>query len=136
LVDLRKNLRSLEISLDQLIDIGLLIGTDYNPKGIKGIGPKTALKLVKKHDTIKEALLHVKNPTFPYPIEEIKELFLNPRVTDEYSLEWSAPDASGILDFLCEEHNFSKNRVIRAVEKIEKGYAKKTSESTLDKWFT
>jgi flap endonuclease-1 len=136
LVDLSKNLRTMEISLDQLIDVGLLIGTDYNPKGIKGIGPKTALKLIKKHDTIKEAILHIKNPTFPYPIEEIKELFLNPRITDDYSLEWSKPDASGIVDFLCKKHSFSENRVIKAIEKIEEGYAKKSSESTLDRWFT
>ena len=36
---------------DQLIVLGMLVGTDFNPGGIKGIGPKKALKLGREHDS-------------------------------------------------------------------------------------
>ena len=51
LIDLKKNLQNLGINGDQLIALAMLIGTDYNVGGIKGIGPKTALKMVKTHGT-------------------------------------------------------------------------------------
>ncbi len=47
--DLEKNLKNLNISNDELIIIAILCGTDFNPGGIKGIGPKKALKLVKDY---------------------------------------------------------------------------------------
>ena len=37
------------VKLFQLVDMTLMIGTDYFP-GIKGIGPKKALHLIKKKD--------------------------------------------------------------------------------------
>ena len=42
-----------EISYEQLVDLGIMIGTDFH-EGIKGIGPKTGLKLIKKHGTMEE----------------------------------------------------------------------------------
>ena len=36
------------VTREQLIDIGILLGTDFNPEGFQGIGPATALKLIKK----------------------------------------------------------------------------------------
>lgn len=136
LVDLQKNLKALNISQDQLIDIGLLIGTDYNPEGIRGIGPKTALKLIREYGSIQKAIFHIKNADFPHPIIEIKELFVKPRTTDTYSLEWSEPNTPGIIDFLCGEHNFNKNRVLNAVKRIEDGYNKKVNKTSLDRWFS
>lgn len=46
-IELEEVLKALEITREQLVDMGILIGTDYNP-GIYKVGPKTALKLVKK----------------------------------------------------------------------------------------
>ncbi|MFW6233336.1 MAG: flap endonuclease-1, partial [Nanoarchaeota archaeon] len=48
IIELERVLNSLEINLDQLICLGILVGTDYNPKGIPGIGQKKALDLVRK----------------------------------------------------------------------------------------
>ena len=135
LIELKAFLRDLKITREQLIDIGILVGTDYNPQGVKGVGPKTALRLMKEHGSLEAALPHIKNAGFPYPVEEIRELFLKPRITDDYGLEWRPPDAEGIIEFLCEVHNFDRGRVKKAVEKIEKGYVRGRERTTLERWF-
>jgi len=135
LLELDKIMRDLEISRDQLIDIGILVGTDYNPKGIKGVGPKTALKLVKEYGTLEGVIPHIKDAEFPHPVEEIRELFKNPRTTDDYDLEWSKPDTAAIIGFLCGEHSFSQSRVMNAVEKMNRGYARTSQKTTLDRFF-
>lgn len=135
LLELDKIMKALEVSKDQLIDIGILVGTDYNPKGIRGVGPKTALKLVKEHGTLEGVIPHIKDAEFPHPVEEIRELFKNPRTTDDYSLEWSKPDTAAIIGFLCGEHSFSQSRVMNAVEKMNRGYARTGQKTTLDRFF-
>ncbi len=135
LIELDKLLKKLEFSRGQLIDMGILIGTDYNPDGVKGVGPKTALKLIREHGSLEEAVPHLKNPEFPHPVGEIKELFLNPRTTDDYDLEWRKPDTAGIIGFLCGEHSFSQSRVMNAVEKMHRGFEKSGERTTLDRWF-
>ena len=119
----------------QLIDLGMLIGTDYNPDGIKGIGPKTALKLMREHGSLVDALPHIKNASFPHPINEIKELFLKPRTTDNYKLEWNRPDVAGLIGFLCGEHNFSQKRVMSAIEKMKAGLKPRAKKTTMDQFF-
>jgi flap endonuclease-1 len=135
LLELDKVTRSLELSRDQLIDVGILVGTDYNPDGIKGVGPKTALKLIKEHGTLEDALPHIKNPEFPHPVEEIRALFRDPRTTDDYTLKWNKPDTAAIIGFLCGEHSFSQSRVMKAIDKMNKGYAKTGRKTTLDRFF-
>ena len=135
LLELERFLRETELTREQLIDVGILVGTDYNPDGIKGIGPKTALKLVREHGSIEGALPHIKNAEFPHPIDEIRELFLNPRTTDDYTLEWGAPDRAGIISFLCGERSFSRDRVVKAVEKMERGHKRSRGRVTLERWF-
>jgi flap endonuclease-1 len=135
ILELEKVKRDLGLNQSQLIDLGILVGTDYNPDGIKGIGPKTALKLIKQYGNIDEAIPHIKNAEFPHPVEEIKELFIKPRTTDDYVLEWSKPDVAGLIGFLCAEHNFSQQRVMSAIEKIQKGFEQKGEKTTLDRFF-
>ena len=64
-MELAKTLSETGLTYEQLIDVGILIGTDFNPDGIKGLGPKTALKLVKQYGTLEDALPHIKNAYFP-----------------------------------------------------------------------
>ena len=135
LLELDKVKRELGLNQNQLIDLGILIGTDYNPDGIKGIGPKTALKLIKQYGSLEDALPNVKKAEFPHPVEEIKDLFLHPRITDDFQLKWNKPDVAGLLGFLCGEHNFSQQRVMNAVEKMQKGIDQKATRTTLDKFF-
>jgi flap endonuclease-1 len=132
---LDKILKECEITYEQLIDVGILIGTDFNPDGIKGLGPKTALKLIQKHGTVENALPYIKNADFLHPPEKIREIFLHPKVRDDYNLEWKEPDLEGIIDFLVREKDFSENRVRKAIEKMQEGTKEQKGETTLEKWF-
>jgi len=117
-IRLKPNLKSLGITHKQLVDMAILIGTDFN-EGIKGIGPKKSLKLIKQNGNVENALstLGGENvPTFE-EIKEIRKIFLKPDVTDDYTLEWSAPDNDKILKILCDEHHFSIERVEPVLQK-------------------
>jgi flap endonuclease-1 len=128
-------LEELGLTREQLVDVGILTGTDYNPEGVKGIGPKTAIKLIREHGSLEGALPHLKGAEFPHPVEEIRALFLEPRTTDDYRLEWRRPDAEGIVAFLCGEHGFSRDRILNAVEKMQRGFTGSSKSTTLDRWF-
>ncbi len=129
-IDLEYNLKKLGITREQLIDIALLVGTDYN-EGIEGIGVRKAYKYVKAYGNIFK-VLNVLKVKVEEPIEEIREFFLNPPTTDEYKITFREPDVDGIIEFLCEEHDFSRERVEKAVEKLK---AIKSNQLTLDRWF-
>ncbi|HUS79258.1 MAG TPA: flap endonuclease-1 [Patescibacteria group bacterium] len=135
MIEFGQFLKELSLTREQLIDVSILVGTDYNPDGIKGVGPKTALKLIREHGTIEEAIPHMKNPSFPHPVEEIRELFITPRTTDDYELEWSPPDRAGIVSYLCDERDFDRSRVLKAVDKIESGFKRGKGTVTLERWF-
>ncbi len=134
-IALKYALKEMDITQEQLVDVGILIGTDFNPDGIRGLGPKTALKLIKQHGTLENALPNIKNATFPHPPEEIREIFLHPQVSDDFTVEWRDPDVEGIVDFLVREKDFSEDRVRKAVEKMQAGAAKQKGKTTLEKWF-
>lgn len=135
-VELNKVLTELDIEYEQLVDIGILVGTDYNREGVKGIGPKTALKLIKDHGSLDELLrTSLKDAEFPVDPQRIKDIFLHPKVTDSYNLEWHEPNVEGIADFLCRERDFSENRVRKALEKMGKGIEEEKAKTTLDAFF-
>ncbi len=105
-----------EITREQLVEMAILIGTDFNC-GIKGIGPKKALGLVKKYGSI-EDIVEVGEIEGISNLDEIRTIFLHPDVTSDYSIEWRKVDSDVVTSFLCDEHQFSKERVQRAVEKF------------------
>jgi flap endonuclease-1 len=135
-VELGQVLRECGITYEQLIDVGILIGTDFNPDGIKGLGPKTALKLIREHGSLEKALPHVKNAEFPVEPQRIREIFLHPRVTDNYKLEWRSPDVEGIVGFIVRGRDFSEDRVRKALERMQKGMIEQKKGTTLEKWFS
>ncbi|MDI6904720.1 MAG: flap endonuclease-1 [Candidatus Bathyarchaeia archaeon] len=134
-VNLEQVLKNCGITYEQLIDIGILIGTDFNPEGIKGLGPRTALKLIKEHGSLENALPHIKNAEFPVEPQRIREIFLHPKVTDNYKIEWKEPDMESVIDFICRERDFSEDRVKKALEKMRRGTEKLKGKTTLEKWF-
>ena len=135
IVELEQVLEECGITYEQLIDVGILIGTDFNPEGIKGLGPKTALKLVREHGSLENALPHIKNPEFPVEPQRIREIFLHPKVTDNYRIEWKEADVEGVINFICRERDFSENRVRKALEKMRKGTEELKGKTTLERWF-
>jgi flap endonuclease-1 len=106
LVELQATLKELGITREQLVDIGILVGTDYN-EGIKGIGPKKALELVKKHGSMENILRTELSEKFEVDPLEVREIFLKPNVTGKYKVKWGEPDEDAIKEFLCSEHDFS-----------------------------
>lgn len=132
-IELQKFLRELGITQEQLVDIGILIGTDYNA-GIKGIGPKKALELVKEQGSIKQIAKTELGEKFEVDPLEVREIFLKPNVTSKYKLEWSDPDPEGIMEFLCREHDFSESRVQTGIDRLLKGQREREQVS-LEKWF-
>ncbi len=122
IVHLEKVLNELGITREQLIEIAILIGTDFN-KGIKGIGPKKALKIVKEN-RINE---------IQFDFNEVKNIFLNPVITDDYNLEWKNPDIDAMIEFLSKEHDFSGERVRKAGGNLATAF-KEFSQKGLSEW--
>ena len=130
-IDLAAALSSLAVTREQLVDMGILIGTDFN-EGVRGIGPKKALALVKECGTLERATsklgIQIENA------QDIRELFLSPQTTYDYSLNWVEPDLEGIRGMLCEEHGFSQERVSAALDKMSEAVRSRKQRS-LDQWF-
>lgn len=132
IITLDQTLQSLGINREQLVDIGILIGTDFNPDGFKGIGPKTALKMIKEHGRL-EDIQDLKDKLNEAKYEKIREIFLQPNVVSADKLEFADPDSNSVIQFLCRERNFSEERVNSALQKLKK--ASNTRSQTLEQWF-
>jgi len=136
LIILNDLLRKLGITREQLIDLAILVGTDYNPEGVKGIGVKKALKLVKELGSLEKILKVLPQASFPVDPFEIRKIFLNPEVTNNYKLEWREPDEDKVIEFLCEEHDFSRTRVENALKRARKAFKELTVQKSLDMWLS
>ncbi len=121
-IELEPNLKELGINQEQLIMIGILVGTDYNPGGIKGVGPKNALKLVKEYngrfDDLFDKLEWGKYFNFSW--KEVYGLIKNIPITDKYELKWKNINKEGVIKLLVDEHDFSLERVESTLEKLKK----------------
>lgn len=107
-------LEHLGLTIDQLIVLAILVGTDYNPGGVKGIGPRTGLKLVKEHGTDFAAVFqHVEWKTH-YPDlawQEVYDTIKKVPVTDNYALKWTSVDEKELVNLLIKRHDFGEERV-------------------------
>lgn len=132
--DFKENLRILNITHFQLIDIALLIGTDYFP-GIKNIGPKTALELIKTYDDI-ESIIGYNKEKYDFSmltddiIKKVRKIFLLPDVLSSSDhFYWDAPDRSKVIELLCEDHTLNKGRVENNLNKLSNSFYKCCSYS-------
>ncbi|KAE8702690.1 Flap endonuclease 1 [Hibiscus syriacus] len=126
--------------MDQFIDLCILSGCDYC-ETIRGIGGKTALKLIHKHGSIEHILQNINKERYSipddWPYEEVRCIFKEPLVcanNKQFEVEWSAPDDEGLVTFLVNENGFSSNRVTKAIEKI-KAARNKSSQGGLESLF-
>ena len=127
--ELNKVLKELNITREQLIDMGILIGTDFC-EGLKGVGAKTALKLAHKNQ-LKERLAELQKES-AHDLDEVREIFLNHNVNTDYKIKWETPKQDKLIEFLCYEHGFSEDRVIKASDKLKN---LNSSQGSLDAWF-
>jgi flap endonuclease-1 len=134
-VSLEDALGSLRISREQLVDLGILIGTDFNPDGFRGVGPKTALKMVREYGTIENIAESNSEVQTPENLDRIRHIFLKPDITSSYRLDWMEPDVDGLVGFLCGERDFNEERVRTAVSKAQSGFQTETGKKTLESFF-
>jgi len=132
IIFLDKLLEGLKITREQLIDIAILVGTDYC-EGVKGVGPKTALKLIKTHGSAEKALKAL-GKTLEVDPKQVRELFLKPEVSEDYSVEWREVDYEGVKRMLCDEHDFSEERVEKALTELRDALEKAKTTTSLDQW--
>jgi flap endonuclease-1 len=116
-LDLPSLLASWGISREQLVDLAILVGTDFTA-GVHGIGPKKALRLVREHGRIEEMPAEIRHALDGIDIvNEVRRIFLQPDVTDAFSIVPGEPDFDGVLRFLCDEREFSRERVAAALDR-------------------
>lgn len=130
LIELKDVLRELDISREQLVDVAILVGTDFNT-GIRGIGAKKGLKLIKEYGNVLNALDHL-NVEMDVDPELVREIFLKPEIVSDYEIKWKKPSENKIIEFLCLEHDFSEDRVAGAIEKLKK---LTPTQRSLEEWF-
>ncbi|HLE47343.1 MAG TPA: flap endonuclease-1 [Candidatus Thermoplasmatota archaeon] len=128
-IDLDSGLRASGLTQEQLIDIAILVGTDYNP-GVAGIGPKTAVKIIKDYTTIEGALAHAgkikgaggtrltEGREGLGEVDTIRRLLLQPSVSADVKLTWGGLDRDAVLKQLVDDHEFARERVVAALDKL------------------
>ncbi|MEM2025123.1 MAG: flap endonuclease-1 [Desulfurococcaceae archaeon] len=136
MIELGKLLDALNITHEALVDIGILIGTDYNPDGFENIGPKKAYQLIKVYGSVEKVPKIVLKSELEVDVVAIKKYFLNPPVSKSYKIEWREPNIVQIADILIKEHDFDKERVENAFERLLKAYREhiKGEQLGLTKW--
>ncbi|MDR0508287.1 MAG: flap endonuclease-1 [Candidatus Methanoplasma sp.] len=134
IIDSKGFLDSLGITREQLVDICILIGTDFNP-GIPGIGPKKGLKLVKDHGDLEHVMSHMSLEIPSY--QEVRDIFLSSTYTDGYSTASGEIRREEVIEML-EGYDFSRERVENTLDRIDasrKNTKAKKSQRSLDSWF-
>jgi flap endonuclease-1 len=131
LIDFNEFLSSYNITREQLVDLAILIGTDFN-EGVKGIGPKTALKLVKEYKKLENLPSNIQSK-IPSNCDEIREIFLNPEATSNYNLKYGELDEDALYQFLCDQRDFARKNVETVVRRMRNFYQNK-KRTSLEKW--
>ena len=132
IIETQKTLDSLKITREQLVDIGILIGTDFNPNGFDRIGPKTALKMIKQHLRL-EDIPQIQEQLHQIDYEQIRKIFLKPVVADVDEIVFGNVDYEGMVNYLVKERSFSEDRIQSSLNRLKKALEKKSHN--LDQWF-
>ena len=132
IIETQKILESLEITREELVDVGILIGTDFNPDGFERIGPKTALKLIKTHSRL-EDIPQIQEQLNEIEYKEIRKIFLEPKVAEVREIEFGEVDYDAITNYLVRERSFSEDRIQTSLNRLKKALEKKSHN--LDQWF-
>ena len=118
LIELKKALAQMGINRDQLICLGILVGTDYNPKGVPGIGQKNALKLVKEHKTPAKIFKEVgKTKEVNFAWKPIFDLFKKHDLKKNYKIKFKQIDDKAVKKILM-DHDFGEARIDSAIKKV------------------
>ncbi len=121
------------MTAEEIVDVGILIGTDFNPDGFERIGPKTALKMIKEHSKL-EKIPQIQEQLAEIDYEQIRKIFLEPDVAEVPEIVFEKIDYDGITKYLVDERSFSPDRVQTSLNRLRKAIEKKSQ--TLEQWFS
>ncbi|SDQ34582.1 flap endonuclease-1 [Natronobacterium texcoconense] len=128
LMDLEATLEHHDLTLEQLIDAAILIGTDFN-EGVSGIGPKTAIKEITEHGDL-WSVLEARGDSVEYG-DRVRQLFRDPNVTDDYEFDTALdPDLEAAREYVTDEWAVDPGEVARGFERIEES----VTQTGLDRW--
>ena len=129
LISLERTLEDLNLTREQMVDVAILVGTDFND-GIYGIGAKKGIKLIQKYGNLESALEKL-DKTIEVDPDEIRDIFLNPDVVTDYDIKFTTPSKEKLIDFLCVDHDFGEERTLASIDKLKK----ETGQTSLNQWF-
>ena len=132
IISLDDVLKELEINQEQLICLGILCGTDYNPRGVKGLGPKKSLKFVKEFESkekIFQAVEEHEKLELDFDWKIIYEEIENPNVNKKVEIKFPEINRDKIKKILT-KYEFSEARVDNQFLKLDE-LKKKAAQKTL-----
>ena len=116
------------ITREQLVDVAILCGTDFN-EGISGVGPKTAVAEITEHGDLWSVLDD--RGAYINGADRVRELFLDPPVTDEYEVETDiSPDIDAARAYVTGEWEVDADEIDRGFDRIESAAV----QTGLDDW--
>ena len=127
IIILEEILKNYSLTFEQFVAVGVIAGSDYG-EGLKGVGAKTAIKLIKEYKTL-ETIAKIKEAP---ELIDIANIYLHPKVTDDYTIRFQKSNIEKIREFLCEEHDFSQERVDKEIDRLLK--SPHTIQQTLDEY--
>ena len=129
-LELEKVLNEIDLTREQLIDVALMVGTDFN-EGIHGIGAKTGLKLIR-NNTLEDILVQKGITEVEVEPDELRDIFLKHDVNTDYEIKFKSAKKDKLVESMCEEHGFSESRVLNVTEKLKK---LSSTQKSLEDWF-
>ena len=129
-LELQKVLEDIDLTREQLIDVALMVGTDFN-EGIHGIGAKTGLKLIR-NNSLEDILVQKGITEVEVEPDELRDIFLKHDVNTDYEIKFKSAKKDQLVEFMCEEHGFSESRVLNVTEKLKK---LSSTQKSLEDWF-
>ncbi|HET8719562.1 MAG TPA: flap structure-specific endonuclease, partial [Candidatus Nitrosotenuis sp.] len=132
IIESQKVLDELGLTKEQLVDLGILVGTDFNPDGFERIGPKTALKMIKENKRL-EDIPQIQEKLSQIDYQQIRKIFLEPEVAKVSEIKFGDVNQTGIVKYLTEERSFSKDRLESSLNRLQKSLEKRSQ--TLEQWF-
>lgn len=133
MISLTENLQQLNITREQLIWLGMLVGTDFNEK-IPGVGPKTAIKLIQQNHSF-EDVIKASKKEIDYDYHEVVKIFLEPVVDEKTTFSFKPCNPEQVSKILCDEFEFSNERIKSTLDKIVSKAEEKAKQKTMGQWF-
>ncbi len=131
IIDTQKTLSELKLNKEEMVDLGILIGTDFNPDGFERVGPKTALKMIREYSKL-ENIPQIQEQLERIDYNQIRKIFLEPDVSNVSEINFESVNYDGVIKYLVDERNFSKDRVETSLNRLKKALEKKSH--TLEQW--